>query len=99
MGSLLNRLHRTLDERIFHDHLDLHLGQKVDYVLGPPIEFGVAFLPSEALGLGDGDALDPDFMKSFLHLVELEGLDDRLDLFHRLLVSLSQGTDLGAFRA
>jgi hypothetical protein len=38
-------------------------------------------------------------MKSFLHLVELEGLDDRFDLLHRLLVSLSQGTDLGAFRA
>ena len=32
-------------------------------------------------------------------LVELEGFDDRLDLLHRLLVSLSQGTALGGLEA
>ena len=46
----------------------------------------MALLPPEALGLGDGDAGYADFMQRFLHLIELEGLDDRFDLFH-LLVS------------
>ena len=41
-----------------------------------------AFLPAKALGFGNGDARDADFMQRFLHLVELEGLDDCFDLFH-----------------
>ena len=64
-----------------HD-LDLHLGQEVDDVFGAAIELGVALLAAEALGLGDGDALQADFLKRFLHFVELERLDDRFDLFH-----------------
>src|SRR6516165_3301972 len=56
----------------------------------------MAFLATETLRLGDGDPLDPDFVKRFLHLVELEGFDDRLDLLHRPLVSISQGTVLAA---
>jgi hypothetical protein len=42
----------------------------------------MALLPAEAFGLGDGDALQPDLLKRFLHLVELEWLDDGFDLFH-----------------
>ena len=64
-----------------HD-LDLHLGQEVDDVFGAAIELGVALLAAEALGLGDGDALQPDFLQRLLHLVELERLDDGFDLFH-----------------
>ena len=64
-----------------HD-LDLHLGQEVHDVFRAAIEFGVAFLPAEALGLGHGDALQADFLQRFLHLVELERLDDGFDLFH-----------------
>src|SRR5579885_3650347 len=70
MGGLLDRLDGALDHRVFHDHLDLHLGQEIDDVFRPAVELG--------------DALDPDLVKRLLHLVELEGLDDRLDLFHRL---------------
>src|SRR3546814_20376149 len=36
----------------------------------------------EALGLGDGDAADPDLVQRLLNLVELERLDNRLDLLH-----------------
>src|SRR5690606_89762 len=61
---------------------DLHLGQEIDHVLRTPVELGMALLATEALGLGHGDALQSDLLKRFLHLVELERLNDRLDLFH-----------------
>src|ERR1041385_780477 len=40
-GGLLDRLDGTLDHRVFHDYLDLHLGQEVDHVFRPAIELGV----------------------------------------------------------
>ncbi len=43
----------------------------------------MALLPPEALGLGYRDPLDADLVQGFLHLVELERLDDGFDLFHR----------------
>ena len=51
-------------------------------------EYVVDFLPKVKIEVVMEDAL-----------VELKGLDDRLDLFHRLLVSLSQGTALGGLEA
>jgi hypothetical protein len=41
----------------------------------------VALLAAKTLGLGHGDARHADFVKRFLHFVQLERLDDRLDLF------------------
>jgi hypothetical protein len=38
-------------------------------------------------------------MKSFLHLVELEGLDDRLDLLHHFSSLSAKGAALGASTA
>ena len=64
-----------------HD-LDFHLGQEVDDVFRTAIEFGVSLLPAETLGFGHGDALQSDFLKRFLNLVELEWLDDGFDLLH-----------------
>jgi len=61
------------------------LGRKSDDVLGPAIELGMALLAPETLGLGHRDALNADLVQSFLHLVELEGLDDRFDFLHRTL--------------
>src|SRR5207249_2996080 len=58
-------------------------GQEIDDVLGAPVELGVALLPAEALHLRDGQPLHSRPRESVLHLVELEGLDDRLDLLHR----------------
>jgi hypothetical protein len=40
------------------------------------------FLATEALDLDHRQPLNADVLKGFLHLVELEGLDDRFDLFH-----------------
>jgi hypothetical protein len=42
----------------------------------------VTLLAPEALDLDDGEALHADLLKRLLHLVELEGLDDGLDLLH-----------------
>src|SRR5580658_8459643 len=82
MGRLLDRLDGPLDHRIFHDDFDLHLREEVDDVLSAAIELGVAFLPTETLGLDHGDALDPDLVQSLFHFIKLERLDDRFDFFH-----------------
>ena len=72
-----------IDLIVGQDDLDLHLGQEVDDVFGAAIKLGMALLAAKALDLDHGQALDADVLKRFFHLVELERLDDRLDLFHR----------------
>ena len=73
----------ALSTRSSRDHdLDFDLGQEVHDVFRAAIEFGMALLPPETLGFGDGDALQSDFLKRFFHLVELEWLDDGFDFFH-----------------
>src|SRR3546814_16644744 len=84
VGRLLNGLHRALDQLVLQDDLDFYLGQEIDDVFGAAVELGVALLAAEALGLGQRDALDADLVQRFLHLVQLERLDDRFDLFHRV---------------
>src|SRR5271170_7932108 len=83
------RLRRTADRfdrrtkiLVRNDDFDLHLGQKVDDILGPPIKLGMSLLPAEAFRFEDGDSLDSGLLQRFLHLVEFERLDDRLDLLH-----------------
>ena len=66
------------------DHLDFDLGQEVDHVLGASVQLGVPLLTAEALDLGHGHALQADLLQRLLDLVELERLDDRLDLLHRI---------------
>ena len=54
----------------------------------------MTLLAAEPLGLRHGDALKPDLLKRLLHLVELEGFDDRFDLLHRALRSRRSRSDL-----
>jgi len=42
----------------------------------------VTLLATETLRLGDGDALQADFLQRLFHLIELERLNDRFDLLH-----------------
>src|SRR6266852_5099303 len=72
------------DHVVAEHNLDLHLGEKIDDVFGPAIEFGMPFLPTEALGFGNGDPLQSDLLQRFLHFVEFEGFDHRLDLLHQI---------------
>src|SRR6266702_7306288 len=83
--GLHDRLDRALDQAVGDDHFDLHLGQKIDDVLGSAIKLGVALLPTEALDLGHGQAGHADFGQRLAYFVELEWLDDRFDLLHAAL--------------
>ena len=82
MSRAADRLDGLLDHLVLDHQFELNLGQEIDHVLGAAVELGVALLPSEALGLEHGDALEADLVQGVLHLVELEGLDDRFDLLH-----------------
>ena len=62
-------------------------GQKIDDIFGAAIEFGMALLAAEALGLDNGDALQPNFVQRLFHLVELKRFDHGLDFLHRILVA------------
>jgi hypothetical protein len=42
----------------------------------------MTLLPAEAFGFSDRYALQSNFLKRFLHLVELEWLDDGFDFLH-----------------
>ena len=77
MASMQRSTSRVLDH-----HLDLHLRQEVDHVLGAAVQLGVALLPAEALDLGHRQARHADVGQGLAHLFELEGLDDGGDLFH-----------------
>ena len=59
------------------------LRDEVDHVGGAAVDLLLAAGAAEALHLGDGHAVHADLGERFLHLVELEGLDDGLDLLHR----------------
>src|SRR5262245_61635677 len=50
LGGAPDRLDGFFDHVIAKHNLDLHLGQKIDDVLGTAIEFGMPFLSAEALG-------------------------------------------------
>ena len=67
---------------VIHDDLDLHLREKVHHIFRTSVEFGMALLPAKPFCFRDGDAFDADLVKRFLHLVELERLDDRFEFFH-----------------
>jgi len=58
----------------------------------------VALLAAETLGLGHRDALQPDLVQRVLHFIELEGLDDGFDLFHRVLILLQRTRTGGSSR-
>src|SRR6185312_2586087 len=82
LGRAHDRLDRLAGHVVRHGDLDLHLGQEVDGVLAAAVDLGVALLPAEALHLGDGHALDARLGERFLHLLQLERLDDGDDEFH-----------------
>jgi hypothetical protein len=42
----------------------------------------MALLAAKTLGFCNGDALDANGLKGFLHLIELEGLNNGFDFFH-----------------
>jgi len=92
MGGLLNGFDGAFDQIVFDDQLDFHFGQKIDDIFGTTVQLGMALLTAKALGFGHGQALKADFVQSFLNFVQLEGLDDRFDLFHETVSLEKRGT-------
>src|SRR5262249_61481874 len=82
LGRFLDGFHHLHHLLLPNDDLELHLRKKIDDVLGPAVQLRVTLLPSEPFHLADGEALDADRRQALLHLVQLEGFDDRLDFFH-----------------
>src|SRR3990172_7097371 len=76
--------------------IDLHLRDELDGIFRAPVDLGVPLLTAEALDLRDGHA---GLLERVFHLVELERLDDRLDLFHVGLPppSPSRETGVGSY--
>src|SRR5438477_1023978 len=83
LGGPLDGFQCPRDHFVRKNDFHLHFWQEVDDVLGAPVELGVAFLTAEPLHLGDGEPEDAHVGQRLLHLIELEGLDDRFDLLHR----------------
>src|SRR5690606_8948451 len=85
-AARLRRIADCLDDGIDilvrENDLDLHLRQEIDDIFGTTIQFGVPFLAPEAFRLRHGYALQADFLKGFLHFVQLERFDDGFDFFH-----------------
>src|SRR5262249_18047538 len=75
---------RLFDHVVAEHDLDLHLRQKIDDVFSAAIEFRVSLLAPEPLGFRDRNALKSYFLQSLLYLIELEGLDDRLNFLHAI---------------
>src|SRR5215208_6875290 len=91
LGSTADRVHGFFDHVVGKNNFDLHLGQKIHHVFGATIKLRVSLLASEAFGLDDRDPLQSDLLKSLLHLVELERLDDCFELLHSSLCLPNSG--------
>ena len=66
MSRVCNRLDHALGQAVRNHDFELHLGQEVDDIFGAAIKLGMALLSTKALGLGDCDARDADFMQRWL---------------------------------
>src|SRR5207253_9134375 len=76
LGGPPDRIDGFLYQIVGNHNFDFHLGQKINDIFRTPIKLRMTLLPAKALGFGDGYALQSNFLKRFLHLVELEWLDD-----------------------
>ena len=83
LAALMIASSHLVHEVVAHRDLDARLRHEVDDVLGAAVELGVAALAAEALHLRDGHAGDADLRERRADVVELEGLDDGGDEFHR----------------
>src|ERR1044071_5437973 len=57
LGGATDRLDGFFNHLVTQHNLDLHLGEKIDDVLGSAIKLGMSLLAAEAFGLGHRDAL------------------------------------------
>ena len=82
LRRLADRIDDGLRVLVGQYDLDFDLRQEIDDLFSSAVEFRVALLTAETLGFRDRDTLQANFLKGFLHFVQLERLNDRFDLFH-----------------
>src|SRR5436190_18736291 len=93
LGGPFDRFQSLWHHLVREHDFNLHFRQEVDDVFGAPVELGVSFLTPEPLHFGDREPEDSHVRERLLHLVQLEGLDDGLDLLHcRRLLGRAQDT-------
>jgi hypothetical protein len=83
LGRLDDGLTACVGEVVRQHGFDFDLGQEIHGVFAAAINFGVAFLAAKTLDLGDGHALDADFVQGVFDVVQFERLDDGFDFFHK----------------
>src|SRR3989338_5156538 len=89
-----DRRHRPVEVFVGKGDFDLQLRDKLDIIFRAAIKLFMPFLPPEPFDLGDGHPDDSDIGQGFLHLLKLERLDNRFNLFHCLVSSLVSTTPL-----
>src|ERR1700678_3871228 len=60
LGGTADGVDRLVDHLVAEHDLDFHFRQEIHNIFGAAIEFGMALLAAEPLGLGDRDALKSD---------------------------------------
>jgi hypothetical protein len=76
---------------VVDEHLDTDLGDEVHLVFRASVNLGMATLAAEALGLGEGHALDAERLEGLFDLIEFEGLEDCHDQLHCALPFVELG--------
>ena len=79
-----NGLNGGVNLIVTNDDFKFQLRQEVDDIFCATIEFGMALLTAKPLGLHHGHALKTQVLQRFLNFIELERLDNRYDLFHKI---------------
>jgi len=78
-ARLLYRIGNCLGLGIFHHRHEIHLGNKIDVVFSPAVDFHVPFLASESLHFADGHPLNAKSQKGLLDLRQTKWFNDCLD--------------------
>lgn len=76
-----NRIYADIDNVVRHDNLNFYLRQKIHHILRAAIQLGMAFLTAKTFHLGDRHAGNADFSQCFADIVQLEGFNNRINLF------------------
>src|SRR5262249_25162510 len=81
-GGVAQSLHGLIQAAVGNDDLELHLREQIDGVLLAAIDLAMALLASMPADVGDGHAIDADFLEGFADILQLVGLNDGFDFLH-----------------
>lgn len=82
LGVLKDDVQRGLELVVWHDHLELDLGDKVHGVFRSAVHFRVPFLPAEAPDFGHRHALHSALTEGVFYVFQFEMANDGFNLLH-----------------